>query len=233
MPTGDGSVDFPSTTCTWSATRSRCAPTLGRAEHSSACTYSPMYPDWIPYRTSYYERSWGFCMSARALRCAARGTLPDRSAQLPRSRITHLRRTACPRVARGTEVLFFTHICHPSLANDNTSGMAVATALAEWIAGEPRRFTLSIRVRARHDRLAGWLKANQARLRRIRHGLVLALLGDPSQPHLQGDPPGGSRDRCHRGPCAGTSRDAGRRFHPMATTSVNCVRRDSICRWGA
>ena len=38
-------------------------------------------------------------------------------------------------------MLFFTHICHPSLANDNTSGMAVATALAEWIAREPRRFT--------------------------------------------------------------------------------------------
>jgi aminopeptidase-like protein len=39
------------------------------------------------------------------------------------------------------EVLFFTHVCHPSLANDNTSGMAIATALAGWIAGESRRYS--------------------------------------------------------------------------------------------
>jgi aminopeptidase-like protein len=81
--------------------------------------------------------------------------------------------------ATRTEVLFFTHICHPSLANDNTSGMAVATALAEWIAREPRRFTYRFVFAPGTIGSLAWLKANEVRLRRIRHGLVLALLGDP------------------------------------------------------
>jgi len=138
----------------------------------------PEHPDWIPYRTSYYSRSWGFCMRAReraALRpgryrvevrtSLARGSLSYGELLLPgRSR---------------EEVLFFTHICHPSLANDNTSGMAVATALAEWLAREPRRFTYRLVFAPGTIGSLTWLRRNEPRLSRVRHALVLALLGDP------------------------------------------------------
>jgi aminopeptidase-like protein len=77
------------------------------------------------------------------------------------------------------EVLFFTHICHPSLANDNTSGMAIATALAEWIASEPRRFSYRFVFAPGTIGSLTWLKRNEARLSWVRHALVLALLGDP------------------------------------------------------
>jgi aminopeptidase-like protein len=77
------------------------------------------------------------------------------------------------------EVLFFTHVCHPSLANDNTSGMAVTTALAEWIAREPRRFTYRFVFAPGTIGSLTWLKRNESRLPRVRHALVLALLGDP------------------------------------------------------
>ena len=138
----------------------------------------PEHPDWIPYRTSYYSRSWGFCMRAReraALRpgryrvevrtTLAKGSLSYGELLLPgRSR---------------EEVLFFTHICHPSLANDNTSGMAVATALAEWLAREPRRFTYRLVFAPGTIGSLTWLRRNEPRLSRVRHALVLALLGDP------------------------------------------------------
>ncbi len=138
----------------------------------------PEHPDWIPYRTSYYSRSWGFCMRAReraALRpgryrvevrtSLAKGSLSYGELLLPgRSR---------------EEVLFFTHICHPSLANDNTSGMAVATALAEWLAREPRRFTYRLVFAPGTIGSLTWLSRNEPRLSRVRHALVLALLGDP------------------------------------------------------
>jgi len=138
----------------------------------------PEHPDWIPYRTSYYSRSWGFCMRAReraALRpgryrvevrtSLAKGSLSYGELLLPgRSR---------------EEVLFFTHICHPSLANDNTSGMAVATALAEWLAREPRRFTYRLVFAPGIIGSLTWLRRNEPRLSRVRHALVLALLGDP------------------------------------------------------
>ena len=138
----------------------------------------PEHPDWIPYRTTYYSRSWGFCMRAReraALRpgryrvevrtSLAKGSLSYGELLLPgRSR---------------EEVLFFTHICHPSLANDNTSGMAVATALAEWLAREPRRFTYRLVFAPGTIGSLTWLRRNEPRLSRVRHALVLALLGDP------------------------------------------------------
>src|SRR5204863_265617 len=62
------------------------------------------------------------------------------------------------------EVLFFTHVCHPSLANDNTSGMAVMTALAEWIAREPRRFTYRFVFAPGTIGSLSWLKRNESRL---------------------------------------------------------------------
>jgi aminopeptidase-like protein len=135
-------------------------------------------PDWIPYRTSYYQRSWGFCMAARA--CAA---LPEGRyrievhSSLERGSLTY-GELVVPG-ARREEVLFFTHVCHPSLANDNTSGMVIATALAEWVAREPRRFTYRFVFAPGTIGSLAWLKANENRLRQLRHGLVLALLGDP------------------------------------------------------
>jgi aminopeptidase-like protein len=153
--------------------------TLSRAELLKRVHVLNEHPDWIPYRTSYYERSWGFCMTARA-----RDALPEgryrievRSSLAPGS-LTY-GELVVPGATR-TEVLFFTHICHPSLANDNTSGMTVTTALAEWIAREPRRFTYRFVFAPGTIGSLAWLKANEARLKRIRHGLVLALLGDPS-----------------------------------------------------
>ena len=152
--------------------------TLSRAELLNRVHVLTEHPDWIPYRTSYYERSWGFCMSARA-----RDALPEGRyrievhSSLAPGALTY-GELAIPGATRA-EVLFFTHICHPSLANDNTSGMAVATALAEWIAREPRRFTYRFVFAPGTIGSLAWLKANEARLKRIRHGLVLALLGDP------------------------------------------------------
>jgi aminopeptidase-like protein len=77
-------------------------------------------------------------------------------------------------------VLFFTHICHPSLANDNTSGMAIATALAAWIAGAPRRYSYRVVFAPGTIGSLCWLRNNQQRLGRVRHGLVLGLLADPA-----------------------------------------------------
>jgi aminopeptidase-like protein len=152
--------------------------TLTRAELLERVHVLPERPDWIPYRTSYYERCWGFCMAAR--QCAAlpqgRYRVEVRSS-LARGSLTYGELTV--RGASPEEVLLFTHVCHPSLANDNTSGMAIATALAEWVAREPRRFTYRFVFAPGTIGSLAWLKANEGRLKHVRHGLVLALLGDP------------------------------------------------------
>ena len=138
----------------------------------------PGSPDWIPYRTSYYRRDWGFCLRDRKLQSLRPGRYEVRvdSSLAPGS----LSYAECvlPGQSR-QEVLFFTHVCHPSLANDNTSGMAIATFLAGWIGAQPRRYSYRFVFAPGTIGSLCWLKHNAQRLRFVRHGLVLGLLGDP------------------------------------------------------
>jgi aminopeptidase-like protein len=138
----------------------------------------PDHPEWIPYRTSYYRRDWGFCLSHRDRERLRPGRYRvEIDSALTRGSLTY-GETVIPGATR-EEVLFFTHVCHPSLANDNTSGIAVTTALAQWIAGEKRRYTYRFVFAPGTIGSLCWLKRNEHRLGRIRHGLVLVLLGDP------------------------------------------------------
>lgn len=139
----------------------------------------PNNPDWIPYRTSYYRRQWGFCMRHRDLA----GLRPGKyRAHIDSSLAAgSLSYAECVLPGRAKdEVLFFTHICHPSLANDNTSGMAIAAALAAWIAAQPRRYSYRFVFAPGTIGSLCWLSRNEQRLSRVRHGLVLGLLADPA-----------------------------------------------------
>jgi aminopeptidase-like protein len=140
----------------------------------------PERPDWIPYRTSYYRRSWGFCLRQRDLeRLPAGAYHVEIKSRLERGSLTYAEAVIPGRTR--DEVLFFAHVCHPSLANDNTSGIAIATALAQWVAGESRRYTYRFVFAPGTIGSLCWLARNESRLKRVRHGLVLALLGDPGQ----------------------------------------------------
>jgi aminopeptidase-like protein len=137
----------------------------------------PAHEDWIPYRTSYYQRQWGFCMAHRQrsqLRPGNYQVVVDSS--LTAGSLTY---AECVLPGRSREeVLFFTHICHPSLANDNSSGMVIATALAAWLASAPRRYSYRLVFAPGTIGSLCWLQRNERRLGRIRHGLVLGLLAD-------------------------------------------------------
>lgn len=141
----------------------------------------PAHPAWIPYRTSYYRRTWGFCLPHEQ-----REALVDRDGYeiCVDSRlepgVLNLGECVIPG-ERSEEIVLYTHTCHPSLANDNTSGMAVATWLGQWLASRPRRFTWRLVFGPGTIGSLCWLKLNEPNLGRIRHGLVTCLLGD-SQP---------------------------------------------------
>jgi len=81
--------------------------------------------------------------------------------------------------ATDEEVLFSCHACHPSLCNDNLSGMAVAARLASHLAPLELRYSYRfVWVPGTIGPLA-WLAANEETLPRVKHGLVLSCLGDP------------------------------------------------------
>jgi len=137
----------------------------------------PDQPDVIPYRTSYYSESWGFCLSHRALEA-----LPDGEYDVcidSTLSAGHLTYGECvlPGVS-SDEILISIHSCHPSLANDNLSGMAVGSYLARHLADQPRRHTFRILFIPGTIGSITWLAQHESEARRIRHGLVLSCLGD-------------------------------------------------------
>jgi aminopeptidase-like protein len=137
----------------------------------------PEHPDWIPYRTSYYAERWGFCLSHRQLlelREDEYEVCIDSS--LENGHLTYgecyVRGQSCE------EVLLSCHICHPSLCNDNLSGMAVATVLARLLSRLTLRYSYRVLFIPGTIGSITWLARNAEVLPRIRHGLVLSCLGD-------------------------------------------------------
>lgn len=144
----------------------------------------PDKPDWIPYRTSYYEEDWGFCLSHNEMLALKDGeyevcidsTLQD----------GHMTLGECHLPGRSAdEVLISCHACHPSLANDNLSGVTVATYLAQFLAGRDLRYSYRFLFISGTIGAITWLARNQGAAARIRHGLVLTCIGDKGRFHYK------------------------------------------------
>ncbi len=137
----------------------------------------PDRPDWIPYRTSYYAEDWGFCLAHRDLE-----RLPDGEydvaidATLENGSLSYgelLLPGEDPR-----EILLSAHACHPSLANDNLSGMVLAAVLARVLSGVTRRFSYRFLFVPGTIGSIAWLSRNRETLPRVHAGLVVACVGD-------------------------------------------------------
>lgn len=141
----------------------------------------PDQPDLIPYRTSYYTRTWGFCLPHRQLEALSDG---DYEVCIDSTIAPgHLSYGECLLPGRlEAEVLISCHACHPSLCNDNLSGIAVASALAQRLSGVERRYSYRFLFIPGTIGSITWLARNEASVARIRHGLVLTCLGDAGGP---------------------------------------------------
>jgi aminopeptidase-like protein len=141
----------------------------------------PDQPDLVPYRTSYYAERWGFCMSHNALQALPPGdytavvdsTLEDGSLTYGE----HFIAGACE-----DEVQLSAHVCHPSLANDNCSGLALLTLLAQELGRRETRLSYRFVFAPGTIGAITWLARNEARAHRIKHGLVLSCVGDAGGP---------------------------------------------------
>jgi aminopeptidase-like protein len=137
----------------------------------------PEQPDAIPYRTSYYSRTWGFCLPHRRLAELAPGDYEVViDSTLGPGHLTY--GEVVLEGAGDEEVLLSTYVCHPSLANDNLSGIAVATMLAKELAQRERRHTYRIVFAPGTIGPLTWLHVNRERLDRIAHGLTVSCIGD-------------------------------------------------------
>ncbi|MEV8634659.1 DUF4910 domain-containing protein [Streptosporangium sp. NPDC051023] len=137
----------------------------------------PEQPDLIPYRTSYYAETWGFCLRENTL--AGLGDGPYEvvvDSTLAEGHLTYGEHVVPGRST--DEVLISCHVCHPSLANDNLAGIAVATRLARRLAEANPWYTYRFLFAPGTIGAITWLARNRERVERVRHGLVLACAGD-------------------------------------------------------
>jgi aminopeptidase-like protein len=141
----------------------------------------PDQPDLIPYRTAYYADTWGFSLPHRErVRLAEPAYRVRIDTRLSQGSLTYAE-CFLPGTGPG-EVLLSVHCCHPSLANDNLSGIAVAIELARRLADRPRRYGYRFLFIPGTIGAITWLHFNRDAPQRVRHGLVLTCLGDAAPP---------------------------------------------------
>lgn len=143
----------------------------------------PDQPALVPYRTAYYTPTWGFCLSHTELAAIEDevGERGDVDVVIDTDHVDGSLSYGEVVVPGETEdeILLSAHACHPALANDNATGLAVAAVLAaERLAGPRRRHTLRVLFAPGTLGALAWLSRNRARWGRVRHGLVLSNLGD-------------------------------------------------------
>ncbi len=137
----------------------------------------PEYPDWIPYRTSYYQENWGFCISHKQFlelkdevyEVVIDSSLKDGS--LSYGELYLKGKTS-------DEFLISCHVCHPSLCNDNLSGIVLNTFLARHLRNISLRYSYRFLFIPGTIGSIAWLSLNENNISQIKHGLVVAGLGD-------------------------------------------------------
>lgn len=138
---------------------------------------APETPDWIPYRTSYYKENWGFCLSHTQFLSLQDGKYEVYiDSSLEAGHLTY-GEYYLPGETEA-EILVSCHVCHPSLADDNLSGIAVSTFLAKALAQTSRRYSYRFLFIPGTIGSITWLALNEAKAPNIKHGFVLTCVGD-------------------------------------------------------
>lgn len=144
----------------------------------------PDHEEWVPHKNSYYKENWGFCLSHRQLESM---TDPEYEVVIDSSlEDGHL--TYGEYFIQGeedNEFLISTHTCHPSLCNDNLSGLALTTFLAKTLSQKKTRYSYHFLFIPSTIGSITWLSLNEQNVAKIKHGLVVACVGDPGKMHYK------------------------------------------------
>ena len=152
--------------------------TVSRAELDEHLHSLPDQPTAIPYVTSYYSKSWGFCISEEErvlLKDERYRVFIDSTLQPGHMTIGEI---LIPGNTKD-EILLSTYICHPSMANNELSGPVLAVALAMWLKTLPnRKYTYRILFLPETIGSIYYISKHLKDLRNIKAGWVLTCMGD-------------------------------------------------------
>ena len=146
----------------------------------------PEQPELVPYRTSYYSKNWAFCLAHNKYE----ELMPGKYRVVINSRLAPGYLTygelTIPGASRD-EVLVYSHLCHPSIANDNLSGLAVSVWWAKKLLQRKKNLKYTYRFVWGPGTIGSitWLAQNRSALHRIKYGLITVLLGRPGVIHYK------------------------------------------------
>jgi aminopeptidase-like protein len=139
----------------------------------------PEQPDIIPYKTSYYNKNWGFCLTHKQF-----SELNDESydvcidSELKDGSLTYGEYFIKGKSTK--EILFSSYVCHPSICNDALSGVVMNILLAKTLLKHQNELNYSYRFLFVPETVGAitWLSINEEKTKNISHGLVLTCVGD-------------------------------------------------------
>lgn len=140
----------------------------------------PEKPDIIPYVTSYYSENWGFCMSHNNFLNLKEGeyhVVID--SKLENGSLTY-GEISIPGKSE-FEILLTCYVCHPSMCNDNLSGIVLLALIAKYLKNFQNNYSIKIIFVPETIGAITWIFKNENNLSKIKHGLVATCLGDSGE----------------------------------------------------
>jgi|TARA_B110000495_G_scaffold200343_1_gene215390 aminopeptidase-like protein len=140
----------------------------------------PDLPDAIPYRTSYYNKNWGFCLSHNDFQ------------KLDETEQYHVKIDSTLEPGNltygdffikgnsGKEFLFSTYCCHPSLGNDNLSGMVLWILLLRSLQKEIPTHSYRFIIVPETIGAIAYLSQNETEMKKITGGFILTCVAGPN-----------------------------------------------------
>jgi len=135
------------------------------------------YPDWIPYKTSYYNETWGFCISHKQFESLKDGEYEIFiDSKLENGSLTY--GEFFVKGEKEDEILITCYVCHPSMCNDNLSGVSLVTYLAKIISGLKTKYSYRFLFIPETIGAITWLCQNEELISKIKIALVVTCVGD-------------------------------------------------------
>lgn len=146
--------------------------------------YLEEIPDAIPYRTSYYDRGWGFCVTQKQYSDLSQADAPLEvmiDSEFDSNGSLTIGELLIPGELE-QEILISTYICHPSLANDNLSGVIMTAFLARELMKE-KTLKRSYRIIWVPETIGAiaYCAVNEVKMKKISSGLVVTTVGGPGK----------------------------------------------------
>lgn len=141
----------------------------------------PQKPSWIPYRTSYYQRDWGFCCEHNLI------TSDNFAGPFEVFIDSELNEDgylvygeALKRGKSDEEIIISTYCCHPSLANDNLSGIVTAVLLFKYILSINTRYSYRLAIVPETIGALCFLK-NHSQIENVIAGTIITTTAGPGE----------------------------------------------------